>query len=479
MGSTHLPLLCLFVARQTIPTQRDWIVDSGASAHMHHERNQFILYCALWPPHPVSLRNGKTVSTLDVGDTPNQASKPTITGDRTLRETFTKNRPPVRKLESRAQTNVPTVNCPGNKSRTPSQRPAMASTNSQMAQLQLNKPKLNRFDGKSQRLTIVSTNSLSHITVNWIYLNAEETRGLACRTGQRSVKRHLNSPGGLSAPMSAMEGSNELTTRAPGWRHRKEAVKGSVDVSVPSDRRRSCHQGDSTPEFKFGGERMEVDVRSDTRWTNGKGLTYQRVPSQPLNTLTRNVPTTGKTTGWRVTTSAKGPDGLTARVPGLKWQEDAVNELVKPSVTSNRDRLRQQGDSTPKFESGGKTIKMEVRKEEKQTNNQGHTYQRAPYQPLKLLTRNTPATGKKANWRVPTSAESSDGPTTQAPVLRRRGEPVNGSANPSIPSDHARSCHQGNLTPKLKFGGEGIKTDVRSDEKWTNGNRLTYQRVLN
>ena len=37
MGSTHLPLLCPFVARQTIPTQRDWIVDSDASAHTCRE----------------------------------------------------------------------------------------------------------------------------------------------------------------------------------------------------------------------------------------------------------------------------------------------------------------------------------------------------------------------------------------------------------------------------------------------------------
>ena len=34
MGSTHLPLLCPFMAQQTsIPTQRDWIVDFGTSAH--------------------------------------------------------------------------------------------------------------------------------------------------------------------------------------------------------------------------------------------------------------------------------------------------------------------------------------------------------------------------------------------------------------------------------------------------------------
>jgi len=76
---------------------------------------------------------------------------------------------------------------------------------------------------------------------------------------------------------------------------------------------------------------MEVDVRSNTKWTNGKGLTYQRVPSQLLNALTRNMPTTGKMAGWRGTTSAKGPDGLTTRVPGLKRQEDAVDELAKPS----------------------------------------------------------------------------------------------------------------------------------------------------
>jgi len=224
---------------------------------------------------------------------------------------------------------------------------------------------------------------------------------------------------------------------------------------------------------------MEADVRSDTKRTNGKGLTYQRVPSQPLNALTRNVPTTGKTAGWRATTSTKGPDGLTARVPGLKWQEDAVNELVKPSITSDRDRLHQQGDSTPISESGGETIKTEVRKDEKWMDNEGRTYQRAPYQLLKPLTRNAPATGKKADLRAPMSTESSDGPTTQAPVLRRQGEPVNGSANPSVPSDRARLRHQGDLTPKLEFGGEGIKTDVRSDEKRTNGNGLTYQRVRN
>ena len=90
MGSTHLPLLCPFVAQQTIPTQRDWIVNSGASAHTRRERNQFVLYCALWPPHLLSLRKRQTVSALDAGDTLNRVSMPLIAGVRTPREMFTK-----------------------------------------------------------------------------------------------------------------------------------------------------------------------------------------------------------------------------------------------------------------------------------------------------------------------------------------------------------------------------------------------------
>jgi len=85
---------------------------------------------------------------------------------------------------------------------------------------------------------------------------------------------------------------------------------------------------------------MEADIRSDTKRTNGKGLTYQRVPSQPLNTLTRNVPTTGKTTSWRATTSAKGPDGLTARVPGLKRQIHQLEScLLQAKQTTWRGQL--------------------------------------------------------------------------------------------------------------------------------------------
>jgi len=120
MGSTHLPPLCPFVARQTIPTQREWIVDSGASAHTRRKRNQFVLYCTLWPPHPISLRNGKTVSVLDTGDNLNQASKPSIAGDSTPRETFAKNGLPVRKLERGAPGDISNVNRPGDDSITPS-----------------------------------------------------------------------------------------------------------------------------------------------------------------------------------------------------------------------------------------------------------------------------------------------------------------------------------------------------------------------
>ncbi|KIM51260.1 hypothetical protein SCLCIDRAFT_33590 [Scleroderma citrinum Foug A] len=68
MGSTHLPPLCPFMAQQTSPTQRDWIVDSGASAHTCCERNQFDLYRMLWPPHLISLGNGKTVPAIGMGD---------------------------------------------------------------------------------------------------------------------------------------------------------------------------------------------------------------------------------------------------------------------------------------------------------------------------------------------------------------------------------------------------------------------------
>ena len=77
--------------------------------------------------------------------------------------------------------------------------------------------------------------------------------------------------------------------------------------------------------------------------------------------------------------SAMGdPDGPTTRAPGLKWKGEAVNKSVKPSVMSNRRGLRYQSNLTPKFKFGGQMIKMEVRRDKKWTNGEGHTYQRAP-----------------------------------------------------------------------------------------------------
>ena len=98
-GSTHLSPLCLFMARHTsVPVQRDWVVDSTASAHMCHERDPFDSHHPLQSPHLATPGNGKTVSAPDVGDTLNQAPMPSITGNRMLREKFTK--PQLNKLKS-------------------------------------------------------------------------------------------------------------------------------------------------------------------------------------------------------------------------------------------------------------------------------------------------------------------------------------------------------------------------------------------
>ena len=404
MGSTHLPALYPFVVQQTSPTQRDWIVNSNVSAHTCRERNQFGLNCALWPPHPVSLRNGKTISALDAGDTLNWVSIPSIAGDRTPRETFTKSKQSVerlRALEHRAPGDVPNVKHPGDDSRTPSRRPAMASTNgpSQMVQPQLNKPKSIGFDGESRRLAIASTNGLSHVTVDGIYPNTEETGGLACGTGQRSVKRRSNSPGGLSAPTSAVEDADGPTTQVPTWKRQKDTVKESVDTSTRSDRSGSRQQGDLTPKLEFGGKTIKTDVRSDEKQENGEGHTYQRAPNRPLDPLTRNAPPTGKTDGWRATTSAESSDVSTTQGPGSKHQEDTVNGSVNASVPSDRRRSRHQGDFTPKFKFGGEIIKMDVRVDENQTDRDRHTSKRVQNRPLDPLTRNVPPTGETDDLR--------------------------------------------------------------------------------
>jgi len=485
MGSTYLPPLCPFVARQTIPTQREWIVDSGASAHTRRERNQFILYRALWPPHPVSLRNGKTVSVLDTGDNLNRASKPSIAGDSTPRETFTKNKQLVRRLqtpERRApRDDVPNVNRPGDDSRMSSRRPAMASTNSasQSVQPQLNKPKSNGVDGESRRLAITSTYSLSHLTVDGKHLNITKAEGLACGIGPQPIKSLSNIPGGPRTPTSIMGDSDVSTTRAPAWRRQGEAENGSVNQSVRSDRGRSRHQGNSTPKFKSGGEMIRTEVRKDKRQIDEEGITYQRAPNQPLDLLTRNAPAIGKMDLRAPTSTVEDADGPTTRVPAWKRQKDTVNGSVDTSVPSDQRGLRHLGELAPNFEFGAKTAKADVRRDKERTDGDGNTYQRIQNRPLNPLTRNVPPTGEMEDWRAPTSAESSDGPTTQAPGLKQQEDAVNKLEKPSDRSDRSRSRHQGDLTPKFKFGGEEIETDVRSDEKRTDGDGHTSQRVQN
>jgi len=56
--------------------------------------------------------------------------------------------------------------------------------------------------------------------------------------------------------------------------------------------------------------------------------------------------------------------------------------------------------------------------------------------------------------------ESSDGLTAQVPGWKHQEEAVNGSVKPSDSSNRSRSRHQGDLTPKLEFGGKTIKMDV-------------------
>jgi len=151
---------------------------------------------------------------------------------------------------------------------------------------------------------------------------------------------------------------------------------------------------------------MEADIRKDERWTDDKGHTYQRAPNQPLEPLTRSAPPTGKMDGWRVPTSTEGSDGPTTQAPMLKRQEDAVNELAKPSDRSDRNGSRHQGDSTPKLEFGGETIKLEVRRDGKRTDGDGHTCQRVPSHLLDPLTRDILPTGETDDLRAPACRQS-------------------------------------------------------------------------
>jgi len=231
---------------------------------------------------------------LHAAHTLNQAPTPLIAGNCTPREMFTKKKLPVRMLralESRARRNVPNDNHPAYSSRTPNRRPAIASTNGR----QVSGLQTDELNGERRRPARAGTNSLNHLAVDEIHPIAEETEGLARGIGPHFVQGRSNSPVGLRAPTSAVESSDGLTAQVPGWKRQEDTVNGSVNASDPSDRSRSCRQGDLTPKLEFGGETIKTDVRSDEKRTNGDGHTYERVPSQPLDPLTRNVPSTGET----------------------------------------------------------------------------------------------------------------------------------------------------------------------------------------
>ncbi|KIM55230.1 hypothetical protein SCLCIDRAFT_30481 [Scleroderma citrinum Foug A] len=50
------------------PTQRDWIVDSGTSAHMCLECDLFDSYQPLQPPQLIGLGDGRTIPMTGTGD---------------------------------------------------------------------------------------------------------------------------------------------------------------------------------------------------------------------------------------------------------------------------------------------------------------------------------------------------------------------------------------------------------------------------
>ena len=154
MGSTHLPPLCLFMARHvSAPTQR--AVNSTVSAQtMCRERDLFDSHPPLLFSRLATPGNGKTVSTQDVGDTPKRALMPLIAGDHMPRDTFTKNKLSVGKCQTpkhRAQGDIPNVNRLGGDSQTLRQKSTMVSTASEAVPPQLNKPKSNELDGKSRK----------------------------------------------------------------------------------------------------------------------------------------------------------------------------------------------------------------------------------------------------------------------------------------------------------------------------------------
>ena len=63
------PPLCLFMARNPTDktTTHDWIIDSGASAHMSCQHKWFTMYRQLVPPQSVTVGNGTSIPTIGIG----------------------------------------------------------------------------------------------------------------------------------------------------------------------------------------------------------------------------------------------------------------------------------------------------------------------------------------------------------------------------------------------------------------------------
>ena len=231
---------------------------------------------------------------LHATHTLNRAPTPLIAGNCTPCKIFTKKKLPVsmlRALESRARRDIPDTNYPPYNSRTPDRRPAIAGTNGR----RVSGLQTDELNGERRRPARAGTNGLNHLAVDEIHPIAEETEGLARGIGLHFIQGRSNSPVGLRAPTSAVESSDGLTAGVPGWKRQEDTVNRSVNTSDPSDRSRSCRQGDLTPKLEFGGETIKTDVRSDAKRTDGDGHTYQRAQSRPLDPPTQNVPPTGKT----------------------------------------------------------------------------------------------------------------------------------------------------------------------------------------
>ena len=61
--------LCLFIAKRSKASlsTHEWIIDSGASAHMSCQQNWFKTYHPLSPPQHVVIGNGKAIFTIGIG----------------------------------------------------------------------------------------------------------------------------------------------------------------------------------------------------------------------------------------------------------------------------------------------------------------------------------------------------------------------------------------------------------------------------